>query len=144
MDRISGGEPAMHFEAPPTPETTGEDQESQVEHGQPARQETAPSKAPSAPAQATPQVNLPVTTPPKTDDQQTGQKPSDNKSVITAPLHAAEANSIEKEWVDALKLVEARTKNDPYKQKQEVSRIKADYQMKRFNKKPNADEALAA
>lgn len=144
MDRMSGGEPAMHFEAPPTPETTGEDQESRVEKGQPAHQETAASKAPSAPSQSTPQLTLPTA-----DDQQSAndpqaQPPPDKKAVITAPLHAADGNTIEKEWVDAVKLVEERTKNDPYKQKDEVSRIKADYQLKRFNKKPNTDEALAA
>lgn len=141
---MSGGEPAMHFEAPPTPETTGEDQESRVEKGQPASQESAPSKSPSAPGQAVPQLHLPTS-----DDQQaaTSQPAQDQpaqKPVITAPLHAADGNTIEKEWVDALKLVEDRTKNDPYKQKEEVSRIKADYQLKRFNKKPNTDEAMAA
>jgi hypothetical protein len=144
MDRMSGGEPAMHFEAPPTPETTGENQESQAEKGQPAHQETAPSKGPSAPAQAVPPLTLPTTS----DDQQATDKPQaqqpQQKPVITAPLHAADGNTIEKEWVDALKLVEERTKNDPYKQKEEVSRIKADYQLKRFNKRPNTDEAIAA
>jgi hypothetical protein len=143
MDRISGGEPAMHFEAPPTPEVTGENQENKAERDQPAHQETAASKAPPAPSQATPQISFPTDTAvPQVAASQQATQPPGAKPVITGPLHAADGNNIEKEWVDALKLVEARTKNDPYIQKEEVSRIKADYQLKRFNKKPNADEAL--
>lgn len=140
---MSGGEPAMHFEAPPTPESSGEDAETSGEKDQPARQETAPSKAPSAPAQAVPQLNLPGNNT-QLASQQSNQTPQDDNPVITAPLHAADTGTIEKEWVDAVKMVEDRTKNDPYKQKEEVSRIKTDYQMKRFNKKLNSDEAAAA
>lgn len=139
---MSGGEPAMHFEAPPTPEASGEDSESRPETDRPARQETAPSKAPSSPGQAVPQLTVATdqTTDQSANDQQA--KTPAQKPVITSPLHAAEVNTIEKEWVDAVKLVEDRTRNDPYKQKEEVSRIKADYQLKRFNKKPNTDETL--
>ncbi len=140
---MSGGEPAMHFEAPSNPEDSGENQENRAEKGHPAHQETAPSKAPSGPAQAVPQLNLPTDDTAQPATAQQAQKAEPQKPVITAPLHAADANTIEKEWVDALKMVEARTKNDPYKQREEVSRIKADYQLKRFNKKPNSDEAVA-
>ena len=41
---------------------------------------------------------------------------------------------IDKEWVERAKSVISMNQNDPYKQKTEVSKIKADYIQKRFNK----------
>jgi Txe/YoeB family toxin of Txe-Axe toxin-antitoxin module len=41
---------------------------------------------------------------------------------------------IEKEWVQRAKSLVAQTQDDPYKQKNEMSKIKADYIKKRFNK----------
>lgn len=50
------------------------------------------------------------------------------------PLVAADNDLIEKEWVDRAKHIVNSTKDDPYRQEQEVSRMQADYLKKRFGK----------
>jgi hypothetical protein len=41
---------------------------------------------------------------------------------------------IEKEWVERAKQVVERTRNDPYRQSEELTAVKADYLKKRYNK----------
>jgi hypothetical protein len=53
---------------------------------------------------------------------------------ISAGLPAQDTDLIEKEWVERAKSIVAQTQDDPYKQKNEMSKIKADYIKKRFNK----------
>jgi hypothetical protein len=53
---------------------------------------------------------------------------------MTAGLPAHDTDLIEKEWVQRAKSIVAQTQDDPYKQKNEMSKIKADYIKKRFNK----------
>lgn len=50
------------------------------------------------------------------------------------PAIADDADLIEQEWVDKAKEIVARTKDDPYQQNKEISRVKADYLKKRYNK----------
>jgi hypothetical protein len=50
------------------------------------------------------------------------------------PLVAADEDVIEKEWVDKAKKIVAQTKNDPYIQEKEVSKLQADYIKKRYGK----------
>jgi hypothetical protein len=50
------------------------------------------------------------------------------------PISAADEDLIEKEWVDRAKKIIAHTKNDPYLQEKEVSRLQADYLKKRYGK----------
>ncbi len=50
------------------------------------------------------------------------------------PATAADEDLIEKEWVERAKKIVASTKNDPYLQEQEVSRLQADYLKKRYGK----------
>lgn len=78
-----------------------------------------PAPAPQQPAQ----VSVPTVPPlrPLT--------PSDDNPII-----AGDEEVIEKEWVDKAKKVITRTKDDPYKQEQEVSRLQADYLKKRYGK----------
>jgi hypothetical protein len=47
---------------------------------------------------------------------------------------------IEKRWVDSAKNIINQTKDDPYKQKNEMSKVKADYIKQRFNKVVKADQ----
>lgn len=62
----------------------------------------------------------------------------------TDPRAAAQdGDRIEKEWVDKAKAVIARTQDDPFLQKDQMSRIKAEYIQKRFNKTIKTDEAKA-
>lgn len=56
---------------------------------------------------------------------------------------AADSDHIEKEWVDKAKAIIQRTQSDPYLQKDQMSRIKAEYIQKRFNKTIKTDEAAA-
>lgn len=50
------------------------------------------------------------------------------------PATAADEDLIEKEWVERAKKIVASTKNDPYLQEQEVSKLQADYLKKRYGK----------
>ncbi len=56
--------------------------------------------------------------------------PTDN----TGPLAAADEDLVEKEWVDKAKKIVGQTKNDPYSQEKEVSKLQADYLKKRYGK----------
>jgi hypothetical protein len=51
-----------------------------------------------------------------------------------APAIADDVDLIEREWVDKAKQIVEMTRSEPYEQKQEVSRLKADYLQKRYNK----------
>jgi hypothetical protein len=116
------------FEIPQSQKTG---QEAQTEQAIEKRQisEGAPSKAaPKFPVQQTagsapqaPVVQIPVQT-------QSSSPP------ISAGLPAQDTDLIEKEWVERAKSIVAQTQDDPYKQKNEMSKIKADYIKKRFNK----------
>ncbi|RWZ79436.1 MAG: hypothetical protein EOT04_01610 [Candidatus Chaera renei] len=50
------------------------------------------------------------------------------------PPVAADEDLIEKEWVVRAKKIVATTKDDPYHQEREVSKLQVDYLKKRFNK----------
>jgi len=50
------------------------------------------------------------------------------------PAIAADEEVIEKEWVDKAKKIVILTKNDPYQQEKEVSKLQADYLKKRYGK----------
>lgn len=61
--------------------------------------------------------------------------PSPTSSAPTASLSASDdTDLIEKEWVDKAKAIVERTRNDPYKQSEELTMVKADYMKKRYNK----------
>jgi hypothetical protein len=51
------------------------------------------------------------------------------------PATANDNELIEKEWVDKAKKVIAETKDDPYRREQEVSKLQADYLLKRYGRK---------
>ena len=50
------------------------------------------------------------------------------------PTVAGDDELIEKEWVNKAKKVIAETKDDPYRREQEVSRLQADYLLKRYGR----------
>lgn len=62
----------------------------------------------------------------------------------TSKLPAAEKDLIEKQWVAKAKEIVAETKSDPYKQKTEMSKAKADYIQKRFKKTVKTDDPVTA
>ena len=59
---------------------------------------------------------------------------TDQTTVQTANIAAADIDLIEKEWVLKAKAIVVHTHGDPYKQNKEINKIKADYIKKRYNK----------
>lgn len=59
---------------------------------------------------------------------------NDAPLVNTDNLHADDGDVIEKAWILKAKTVVEQTRDDPYRQNKEISRIKADYIKKRYNK----------
>lgn len=55
-------------------------------------------------------------------------------SNVSVPSEAADSDLIEKEWVERAKQIVDHTKNDPHEQQKALSRMKADYMKKRYNK----------
>jgi Txe/YoeB family toxin of Txe-Axe toxin-antitoxin module len=59
---------------------------------------------------------------------------------VDDPLIADDVDVIEKEWVDKAKKIVNATKENPYEQEKEVSKLQADYLMKRYNKQIKLSE----
>lgn len=64
-------------------------------------------------------------------------------STVLPGASAQDTDRIEKEWVDKAKAVIAKTRDDPFEQKNEMSKVKAEYISKRFNKTLRTDDAVA-
>jgi hypothetical protein len=58
---------------------------------------------------------------------------SPKKITVTDSLPANDVDLIEKAWVVKAKAIVEQTKNDPYEQSNELTKIRNDYQSKRFN-----------
>jgi hypothetical protein len=119
--------PQPQFEIPANQEVKGQGQERQAERAiekRPASENSvgkqAPPMQPALPPTAT---QIPV--------QQSTQ---DGTSSHSSGLKAAELDLIEKQWVEKAKKIINHTHDDPYKQKNEMTKFKADYIKKRFNK----------
>lgn len=54
--------------------------------------------------------------------------------LVALPVEAQDTDLIEKEWVEKAKQIVDRTNDDPFIQQQELSKMKADYMKKRYNK----------
>jgi hypothetical protein len=133
----SGGGP--NFELPRPAQTP------EIQPGQ-ERDAEAPPARPEQVGKRPPEPVLPVVP----DDLPVADKP-----VIAAPPDApapvavdpkavaADSDHIEREWIDKVKDVVARTHEDPHLQKEQMSRVKAEYIQKRFNKQVKTDEAPA-
>lgn len=66
---------------------------------------------------------------------------ADTKST---PHVAADTDTIEKEWIDKVQQIISSTRNNPHAQQNEISRLMADYVLKRFGKKVGASEEQVA
>jgi hypothetical protein len=119
---------------------------SPVQGGQPSNAENPPNSMPQQSPQAVPlepiaQTSLPDPLPqaapmPLPSQQAAGAQPP----ASTTPLIADDVDVIEKEWVDRAKKIVSATKADPHIQEKEVSKLQADYLMKRYNKKLKVNE----
>jgi hypothetical protein len=93
-------------------------------------------------------VNLPSLTPPQPlgDPKALSSDDADktDTSDDSVSLTAKDSDRIEKQWVDKAKTIVAHTQDDPYKQKHALSKFKADYIKKRFNKTIPSDDTVVA
>jgi len=128
------------FELPSQPENLPEQGEAHAEQ----TNERAPAR-PEKSLQASKQPALPAIP----DDIPAADNPiiaapTDDKDDAFDPHQAAQdSDHIEQQWVDKAKAVINQTKDDPYIQKNEMSKIKAEYIRKRFGKTIKTDEAKA-
>ncbi len=76
-------------------------------------------------------IALPV--PAQASDDTASQAP-----ISDTPLVANDDDLIEREWVDKAKKIIVQTKDDPYLREQEVSKLQADYLLKRYGKELGA------
>jgi hypothetical protein len=60
------------------------------------------------------------------------------EAAVDAPAVADDVDVIEKEWVDKAKQIVDKTKDDPYRQTEEVDVLKKDYRKKRFGRDSKA------
>lgn len=75
-----------------------------------------------------------ITPPIIAQDGSTTSVPPRPASPNVNPAMAADEDVIEKEWVQRLKQIIATTKHDPFLQEHEISKLQADYLMKRYGK----------
>lgn len=66
--------------------------------------------------------------------QEVDQSIPPSRALIPTPEEAADADLIEKEWVLKAKQIVEHTAEDPFSQQEELSKMKADYMKKRYNK----------
>ena len=99
------------------------------EKAQPAGAERS-AAGPSQPA-AMPAIPLP--TPPVMPlPSQNGAV--NNTTAASAQLMADDSDLIEKEWVNKAKQIVERTRDDPYRQSEQLTEVKVDYMQKRYGK----------
>jgi hypothetical protein len=73
-------------------------------------------------------------------------KMSDQNSTLTdmtdpsMPLQAEDVDLIEKAWVEKAKAIVRSTHGDPYRQNKELSKVKAEYIRKRYNRNIKVSE----
>lgn len=84
--------------------------------------------APSIPPTQIPPAAVPLPDPAAAVD------PGGTTAVSATPAIADDSDLIEKEWVVKAKEIVEKTKHDPYLQTKEMSKVKADYLKKRYNK----------
>lgn len=125
----------------PTPSTV--EGSALAPNAQPSPSLQAPEAAPVAPEKVGEQMPLASVQPlqpvaPVQDDTQVMQSvvaptpsatPADDN-----PQIADDVDVIEKEWVDKAKKIVSATRDDPHMQEKEVSKLQADYLLKRYNK----------
>ena len=129
---------------PSAPEWQPSVPEAPIEQGQErALERESPSESAvgkhQPPVQSTPQPQTgppaAATAPPKT---------TPDTPAATAGLAAADSDLMEKEWIESIKRIEKQTRDDPYKQKDEISKSAADYRHKRFKRAVPHDKAAGA
>jgi hypothetical protein len=127
--------PNFELNLPPSPESEqGQERQAEAPPARPEQSGNQP-KQPALPAipDDIPAADQPVIGAPSQDV--TTPIPVDPKAI------AHDTDRIEKEWVDKVKNIMAKTHDDPFLQKDQMSKVKAEYIQKRFNKTIKTDEA---
>lgn len=121
---------------PPVPEQvpaasgSGEQQSKAAERA-PSASERAPTA--SQPAAALPASPIPLPAPPTAPASNTNNDVSSATQAVSL-TDEDDGDLIEKEWVNKAKQIVEQTRNDPYKQSEELTVFKADYMKKRYDK----------
>lgn len=85
---------------------------------------------------------LPITPLPTINQPQTNSQPAVDTNVSSTagnPVSASDGDSIEKEWIDKVKQVISSTADNPHAQQKEISKLMADYVLKRTGRKIGKD-----
>lgn len=100
----------------------------------PEQAAAAPETAPSAPPQAMPIAPaIPVPIPPITTAQPAADDVTNtSKGVVTKVIE--DKDLIDKAWVEKAKAIIDRTREDPHKQTEEMTGVKAQYLQENYNK----------
>ena len=99
--------------------------------------ERAPERLQPQELQSAPVQSMPVLPSPTAPQRTTAPNPLPLLPLAPQennPTVASDDEVIEKEWVDKAKKIITDTKNDPYRQEKEVSKLQADYLKKRYGK----------
>ena len=134
MDNGSTGVP--QFELPRASQPMGGETAPMYPNMAPAPQEMQPQAGNQPGAPMPPVVPSMLPTAPAAAQPAPAQVPVSPPAAppISANLMAEDADLIEKAWVDKAKEIVERTRNDPYLQNREITKMKADYLKKRYNK----------
>jgi hypothetical protein len=126
MNPSSGETPGISLPPPLAEQPAAGRVERTAKAEQPA---AAPETAPKT-AAVQPAIQLPVT------PLHTNNTPSGATSTTTTAVSPVsdDGDKIEKEWVDKVKRIIASTRQDPYRQSEELTAVKADYMKQRYNK----------
>ncbi len=129
MDQNSSYSPSVGLPSPGSDSGSGG-----AAAGQPLQQGSPASGVASTTASGVP-LNAPMIPPVSPQADVPGASPqSAAPRPPAAPHRAADADLIEKAWVEKAKAIVARTRQDPYAQSRELSKFKADYIKKRYNR----------
>mgnify|MGYP000885213938 CR=1 FL=1 len=109
----------------------------QVAHAENAPNVAAEKSREVAPA---PVLQQPLSQPVPVVDNQTTNSSLSGQQASSDPQIADDVDVIEKEWVDKAKKIVTATKDNPHQQEKEVSKLQADYLMKRYNKQVKLSE----
>jgi len=147
---MAEGSNSAELQLPPAeaPEQAPDQQQEQAAESQTAPIESVGKAQESTTGKQTAQVYappaMPLQVPADTPAPAAPAQPLTDDDKAVAALTAKDGDLIEKEWVERAKHVISQTVNDPHKQKHEVSKMKAAYIQKRFNKTVKTDEATAS
>jgi hypothetical protein len=138
----SSGETKFQFEVPQTPATEGLEEQHDKKMEETKQSESAAGKHQPAALNST-VLMLPTDIPAAAPVTIPTDVKSDDKADADAPAQPLDHDShrIEKVWVDRAKKVISQTRDNPHAQKQEMSKVKAEYIRMRFNKTIPTDGA---